>query len=79
MLAYADETSEALAGELRRGTRQRHRRRQIAVAEQAIGQIPAEYIENIKMLLRVDSAGFGHELLDWCPRGSDRVLRRLSN
>jgi hypothetical protein len=70
MLAYADETSEALAGELRSGNAGANTAiDQIAVAEQAIAQIPAEYIENIKLLLRVDSAGASHELLDWCRDG----------
>jgi len=70
MLAYADETSEALAGELRSGNAGANTATdQIAVAEQAIGQIPAEYIENIKLLLRVDTAGSSHELLDWCRDG----------
>jgi hypothetical protein len=70
MLAYADETSEALAGELRPGNAGANTAAdQIAVAEQAIGQIPTEYIENIKLLLRVDTAGAGHELLDWAREG----------
>ncbi len=70
MLAYADETSEALAGELRSGNAGANTATdQIAVAEQAIGQIPTEYIENIKLLLRVDTAGSSHELLDWCRDG----------
>ena len=38
---------------------------QIAVAEAALDQIPREHIETIKVLLRVDSAGACHELLDW--------------
>jgi Transposase DDE domain group 1 len=66
MLAYADETSEALAGELRPGNAGANTAAdQIAVAEQAIEQIPAEHIEDIELLLRVDSAGASHELLDW--------------
>jgi Transposase DDE domain group 1 len=70
MLAYADETSEALAGELRSGNAGANTATdQIAVAEQAIGQIPTEHIENIKLLLRVDTAGSSHELLDWCRDG----------
>jgi hypothetical protein len=70
MLAYADETSEALAGELRPGNAGANTAAdQIAVAEQAIQQIPAEHIEDIKLLLRVDSAGASHELLDWCREG----------
>ena len=50
---------------------------QIAVAEQALEQIPAEHIETIEILLRVDSAGASHELLDWCRDGADAVLGRL--
>ena len=67
MLAYADETGEALAGELRPGNAGANTARdQIQVAEQAIEQIPAEHIEDIELLLRADSAGASHELLDWC-------------
>jgi len=73
MLAYGDETGEALAGELRPGNAGANTAiDQIAVAEQAIQQIPAahiediEDIEDIKIVLRVDSAGASHELLDWC-------------
>jgi DDE family transposase len=70
MLAYADQTGEALAGELRPGNAGSNTAAdQIAVAEQAIGQIPAEHIEAIELLLRVDSAGATHELLDWCREG----------
>jgi len=70
MLAYADETGEALAGELRAGNAGANNATdQIAVAEQAIGQIPAEQIETIEIVLRVDSAGASHELLDWCRDG----------
>jgi hypothetical protein len=61
MLAYGDETSEALAGELRSGNAGANTAvDQIEVAEQAIGQIPLEHIENIKLLLRVDTAGASH-------------------
>jgi len=67
MLAYADETGEALAGELRPGNAGANTAiDQIAVAEQAIAQIPDEHIESIYLLLRTDSAGASHELLDWC-------------
>ncbi len=73
MLAYGDETSESLAGELRPGnTGANTAKDQIMVAEQAIQQIPAEHIENIELLLRVDSAGASHELLDWCREGRIR-------
>ncbi len=67
MLAYADQTGEALAGELRSGNAGANNAAdQIAVAEQALAQIPAKHIETIELLLRVDSAGASHELLDWC-------------
>jgi hypothetical protein len=67
MLAYGDETDESLAGELRPGNAGANTAAdQIAVAEQAIAQIPTAHIEDIELLLRADSAGASHELLDWC-------------
>lgn len=70
MLAYGDETGEALAGELRPGNAGANNAvDQIAVAEHAIAQIPAEHIEDIEIVLRVDSAGASHELIDWCREG----------
>jgi hypothetical protein len=67
MLAYSDETGEALAGELRPGNAGANTAAdQIRVAEQALEQIPVEHIEGIELLLRVDSAGATHELLGWC-------------
>jgi hypothetical protein len=73
MLAYGDETGEALAGELRAGNAGANTAiDQITVAEQAIGQIPATDIESIEIMLRVDSAGASHELLDWCREGRIR-------
>ncbi len=73
MLAYADETGEALAGELRPGNAGANTAAdQIAVAAAALEQIPAEHVEDIEILLRVDSAGATHELLDWCREGRIR-------
>jgi hypothetical protein len=73
MLAYGDQTGEALAAELRAGNAGANTATdQIAVAEQALAQIPVEHIEDIKILLRVDSAGASHELLDWCRDGRIR-------
>lgn len=73
MLAYADQTGEALAGELRPGNAGANTAAdQIAVAEQALQQIPEGHIEDIAILLRVDSAGASHELLDWCREGRIR-------
>jgi hypothetical protein len=67
MLAYGDETSEALAGELRPGNASANTAvDQITVAEHALAQIPLEQIQGIEILLRVDSAGASHRLLDWC-------------
>jgi hypothetical protein len=67
MLAYADQTGEALAGELRPGNAGANTAAdQIQVAEQALAQIPGAQVETIELLLRVDSAGASHELLDWC-------------
>ncbi len=73
MLAYSDQTGEALAGELRPGNAGSNTAAdQITVAEAAIEQIPAEHIEKIDLLLRVDSAGATHDLLDWCRDGQVR-------
>ena len=70
MLADGDQTGEALAGELRPGNAAANNAAdQIAVAEQAVAQIPVGHIETIELVLRVDSAGASHELLDWCRAG----------
>jgi hypothetical protein len=67
MLAYADQTGEALAGQLRPGNAGANTAAdQIMVAEHAINQIPQEHIQSIEILLRADSAGASHDLLDWC-------------
>jgi hypothetical protein len=73
LLAYGDETGEALAAELRAGNAGANTAAgQITVAEHALEQIPAEHIETIGLLLRLDSAGATHELLDWCREGRIR-------
>jgi len=73
MLAYADQTGEALSAQLRRGNAAANTAAdQIAVAQAAIEQIPAEHIADIELLLRVDSAGACHELLDCCREGQIR-------
>lgn len=73
MLAYFDESSEAAAGMLRSGNAGANTAAdQIAVAEAALEQIPTERIEEIEVLLRVDSAGATHELLDWAREGGIR-------
>ena len=67
LLAYCDETGEALAAILRPGnagsnTAADH----IAVIEDALEQIPAELIETIEIVVRTDSAGATHEVMDFC-------------
>ena len=73
MLAYFDESSEAAAGMLRAGNAGANTAAdQIGVAEAALEQIPAERVEEIEVLLRVDSAGAVHELLEWACEGDIR-------
>ncbi len=67
LVAYADETREALAGLLRPGnaganTAADH----LTVLDRALEQIPAEHVEQIEILVRADSAGATHGLLDYC-------------
>jgi len=70
LLAYCDETGEALAGMLRPGNAGSNTAAdQIAVVEQALEQIPAGEIEDIEILVRADSAGATHDLLDFCREG----------
>jgi hypothetical protein len=64
---YLDETREALGGLLRPGnagsnTAEDHK----TVLDRAIGQIPAEYVEALEILVRADSAGATHGLIDYC-------------
>lgn len=70
---YLDETREALGGLLRSGnagsnTADDHK----TVLDWAIGQIPAEYAESLEILVRADSAGATHGLLDYCREGNMR-------
>ena len=70
LLAYFDETSEAAAGALRPGNAGANTAAdQVAVAAAALEQIPTQRIEEIEILLRIDSAGASHELLDWAHEG----------
>jgi Transposase DDE domain group 1 len=67
ILAYCDETGEALAAILRPGnagsnTAADH----IAVIQDALAQIPASLIETIEIVVRADSAGATHEVMDFC-------------
>jgi hypothetical protein len=70
---YLDETREALGGLLRPGnagsnTAEDHK----TVIDRALAQIPAEYIETLEILVRADSAGATHGLVDYCRDGSMR-------
>jgi Transposase DDE domain group 1 len=65
--AYADETREALGGLLRPGnaganTAVDH----MTVLDRALEQVPAEHVEQIEILVRADSAGATHGLIDYC-------------
>ncbi len=67
MQVYLDETREALGGLLRPGnagsnTAADH----VAVIDRALAQIPAEYVESLEILVRADSAGATHGLVDYC-------------
>jgi len=67
LMAYCDETGEALAAVLRPGnagsnTAADH----VDVIEDALAQIPAELIETIEIVVRANSAGATHELLGFC-------------
>jgi hypothetical protein len=67
LAAYADETGEALGALLRPGnaganTAADHQ----AVLDRALEQIPGEQIESLEILVRADSAGATHGLVDSC-------------
>ena len=71
--AYLDETREAMAGLLRPGnaganTAEDHK----MVIDLALAQIPAKYIESMEILVRADSAGATHGLVDFCREGNMR-------
>jgi hypothetical protein len=70
---YLDETRESMGGLLRAGnagsnTADDH----VAVLDRALEQIPAEYIESLQILVRADSAGATHGLLDYCREANMR-------
>jgi hypothetical protein len=73
MMVYVDESSEALAGILRPGSAgPNNAADQVAVGDLALAQIPESEVEDIEMLLRADSAGATHELIDWCREANIR-------
>jgi hypothetical protein len=70
---YLDETREALGSLLRPGnaganTAEDH----TAVIDLALGQIPQQCVESIEILVRADSAGATHGLVDYCREGEMR-------
>ncbi len=70
---YLDDTREALGGLLRPGnagsnTAADH----TAVLDLALAQIPAEYVERLEILVRADTAGATHGLVDYCREASMR-------
>jgi hypothetical protein len=71
--AYADETREALGAILRPGnagsnTVEDH----ITVIDRCLEQIPAGQVEQMQILIRADTAGATHGLLDYCYEGGMR-------
>jgi hypothetical protein len=67
LVVYLDETREALGGLLRPGnagsnTAADHE----TVLDRALEQIPAEYVESLEIVVRADSAGATHGLVDYC-------------
>jgi hypothetical protein len=70
---YLDETREALGGLLRPGnagsnTAADHK----TVIDRALAQIPAEHVETLQILVRADTAGATHGLVDYCREGNMR-------
>jgi hypothetical protein len=67
LLGYADETREALGALLRPGnaganTAADH----VALLDLALTQIPGQHVERIEILVRADTAGATHALIDYC-------------
>jgi hypothetical protein len=67
LVVYLDQTREALGGLLRAGnagsnTAADHQ----SVLDRALEQIPAEYVESLEILVRADTAGATHGLVDYC-------------
>ncbi len=75
MLAFLDRPGDAcggepLAGALRPGNAGSNTvADQIAVAEEALEQLPADIASSSEIVLRCDSAGATHGLLDWAREG----------
>jgi hypothetical protein len=66
MLCYLDESEEALAGILRPGNAGANTAAdQTWVVGEALAQLPRSVVEEAELLVRTDSAGLTHELLDF--------------
>jgi Transposase DDE domain group 1 len=73
MLAYLDGCEQALAGLLRPGNAGANTAAdQIAVLDAALAQLPRRVAAREAILVRADSAGATHELMDFCRDGSLR-------
>ena len=73
MLAYLDGSEEALAGLLRPGNAGANTAAdKIAVLDAALEQLPKGVAAREQILVRADSAGATHELLDFCRDGNLR-------
>jgi len=73
MLAYLDGTGDALAGRLRPGNANANTAAdQITVLADALEQLPRRIAAREPVLLRADSAGATHELLEFCHDGNIR-------
>ena len=73
MLAYLDGSREALAGVLRPGNAGSNTADdQIAVLDAALEQIPKRVATREPVLMRADSAGATHKLMDFCRDGRIR-------
>ena len=70
MLAYLDGSEEALAGGLRAGNAGANTAQdKIAVLDAALAQLPKRVAAREAILVRADSAGATHELMDFCRDG----------
>src|SRR4051794_564633 len=70
MLAYLDGSQEALAGVLRPGNAEPNTADdQIAALELALAQLPKRVVAREPILMRADSAGATHKLLEYCHDG----------
>lgn len=73
MLAYLDSSEQALAGLLRPGNAGANTAEdQIAVLDAALAQLPKGVAAREAILVRADSAGAVHELMDFCRDGRVR-------